>query len=160
MMNACKTAAFLFVLSFVAVSLTHAGGHGGPGALDNHGGGPGNRGGGVGALLDGPRTERWLAGLAPDQRRRARVILEEERPSIQDLHYQIRCKMQELESLNYDNDIHPDALPRLGWELQKLRDQLYAAYLRVHERMRREVGVEFVRPGSRGCRGISQFNHM
>ena len=53
-----------------------------------------------------------------------------------------------------------DALSRLGWELQKLRDQLNDAYQRVHERMRQEVGVEFVRPGRRGCRSSSQFNHM
>lgn len=141
MLNACKTAAFLVVLSFVTVSLSHAGGHGGR------------------TLLDGPRTESWLAGLAPDQQRRARVVLEEERPVIEDLHAQIRRKMRELESLNYDNDIPPDALPRLGWELQQLRDRLYAAYQRVCDRMRREIGVDFVRPGRRGCRSISQFDH-
>ena len=116
MMRAYKIVALMFALYFVAVSLAHAGGHGGRMALE------------------GPRTERWLAGLPPEQ--------------------------QELEGLNYDNDIRPDALSRLGWELQKLRDQLHDAYQRVHERMRQEVGVEFVRPGRRGCRSISQFNHM
>ncbi|WP_299392875.1 hypothetical protein [uncultured Desulfovibrio sp.] len=142
MMRAYKIVAFMFALYFAAVSLAHAGGHGGRMALE------------------GPRTERWLAGLPPEQQQKARIILEEERPAIQELHYRIRCKMQELEGLNYDNDIRPDALSRLGWELQKLRDQLHDAYQRVHERMRQEVGVEFVRPGRRGCRSISQFNHM
>ena len=142
MTRAYKIVVLLFVLSLAAVTLAHAGGHRGRMALE------------------GPRTERWLAGLPPDQQQKARVILEEERPGIQDLHYRIRCTMQELESLNYDNDISPDALSRLGWELQQLRDQLHAAYQRVCERMRREVGVEFVRPGRRGCRSISQFDHM
>lgn len=142
MMKAHKIVVLVVVLSLVAVSLAHAGGHGRRMALE------------------GPRTERWLAGLPAEQQQKARVILEEERPGIQDLHYRIRCKMQELEGLNYDNDIRPDALSRLGWELQKLRDELHAAYQRLHERMRREVGVDFVRPGRRGCRSISQFNHM
>ena len=142
MMRAYKIIAFMLALCFAAVSLAHAGGHRGRMALE------------------GPRTERWLAGLPPEQQQKARVILEEERPGIQNLHYQIHCKMQELEGLNYDNDISPDALSRLGWEWQKLRDQLHAAYQHVYERMRQEIGVEFVRPGRRGCRSISQFNHM
>ena len=144
MTRAYKIVAFMVALYFAAaISLAHAqGGHG-------------RR-----LALEGPRTERWLAGLSPELRQKARVILEEERPRIQNLHYQIHCKMQELEGLNYDNDIRPDALPRLGWELQKLRDQLHAAYQHIHERMRRELGVDFVRPGRRGCRSISQFDHM
>ena len=81
MMRAYKIIAFMLALCFAAVSLAHAGGHRGRMALE------------------GPRTERWLAGLPPEQQQKARVILEEERPGIQDLHYRIHCKMQELEGL-------------------------------------------------------------
>lgn len=83
----------------------------------------------------------WLAGLEPLQRERARAILREAHPAIHDLRVQIREKKAELEDLRFDSSTPPDALPRLGRELQQLRRQLRERLRIVSERLRSEAGI-------------------
>lgn len=83
----------------------------------------------------------WLASLEPLQRERARAILREAHPAIHDLRVQIREKKAELEDLRFDRSTPPDALPRLGRELQQLRMQLRERLRVVSERLRSEAGI-------------------
>ncbi|MGE9984053.1 periplasmic heavy metal sensor [Desulfovibrio sp. SGI.169] len=96
--------------------------------------------------------EEWLARLSPAQRAKARIIIDDARPRVRELRSRIRKKMAELESLSYDQETSPATLPRLGRELQLLRDELRATLMEVDRRMLREVGVSLGPPISRGCR--------
>lgn len=96
--------------------------------------------------------DEWLAELSPSQRAKARIIIDEVRPNVRELRARIREKMTELESLSYDQATSPDTLPRLGRELQLLRDELRATLLEMDKRLLREVGVSLGPPISRGCR--------
>ena len=99
-------------------------------------------------------VEEWLADLPAEQRERVRTILEEERPVIEELRERIHAKMDELDRLSYNANTPSDALPRLGWELQMLRDSLRSQYRRVRERLQVEVGVNFPVNRGRGCRSM------
>ncbi len=99
-------------------------------------------------------VEEWLSELPADQRERARSILDEERPAIVELRERIHAKMDELDRLSYNANTPSDTLPRLGWELQKLRDSLRAQYRRVRERLQVEAGVTFPVNRGRGCRSM------
>lgn len=101
-------------------------------------------------------VEEWLAELPAEQRERARTILEEERPAIEELRERIYAKMDELDSLSYSATTPSDALPRLGWELQNLRESLRACYRRVCDRLRAEAGVTFPVNRGRGCRSMTR----
>lgn len=96
--------------------------------------------------------DEWLQSLSPVQQAKAKSILEETRPRIKELRKRIQNKMVELESLNYDRETSPETLPRLGRELQLLRDELRAELLHMDDRMLREVGVSLGPPVTRGCR--------
>lgn len=100
--------------------------------------------------------EEWLAELPQDKRDSIRIILDEERPAIQELRQRIRGKMQELDNLIYSSDTPGDALARLGWELQTLRESLRDRYRHVRQRIYEEVGVRLPRARGRGCRSITQ----
>lgn len=132
----------LLLLSLSLPTDVAAGGHG-------HGG-HGN-GGGYRQYRD---VEEWLSGLPPEQGARARAILDEERPAIQELRARIHAKMDELDSLSYNANTPSDALPRLGWELQTLRDELRARYRHVRQRLLDEAGVDFPGHRGRGCRSM------
>lgn len=99
-------------------------------------------------------VEEWLSELPPAQGERARAILDEERPAILELRERIHAKMEELDSLSYNANTPSDALPRLGWELQNLREELRARYRRVRERLYEEAGVDFPNHRGRGCRSM------
>lgn len=101
-------------------------------------------------------VEEWLSELPADQRDRARAILDEERPAIEDLRARIHAKMDELDSLSYNANTPSDALPRLGWELQTLRESLRSRYRRVRERLQLEAGVNFPVKRGRGCRSMTR----
>ncbi len=96
--------------------------------------------------------DEWMQSLSPVQQARAKSILAEARPRIKELRKRIQNKMVELESLNYDRATSPETLPRLGRELQLLRDELRAELLYMDDRMLREVGVSLGPPVTRGCR--------
>ena len=113
----------LLLLSLTLPSGALAGGHG--------------HGGGHRQYRD---VEEWLSELPVEQRERARDILDEERPAIEELRARIHAKMDELDRLSYNANTPSDALPRLGWELQNLRDSLRSQYRRVRERLQVEAG--------------------
>lgn len=96
--------------------------------------------------------DAWLAELSPDQRAKARTIIDEAQPRVRELRTRIREKMAELESLSYDQATSPDTLPRLGRELQLLRNELRATLLEMDRRLLREAGVSPGAPMSRGGR--------
>lgn len=119
-----------------------AGGHGEAGHDNGHG--------------RSRNMDEWLAELPQDKRDSVRLILEEERPAIQELRQRIGEKMQELDSLTYSSDTPGDALARLGWELQTLRETLRTRYRHVRQRIYEEVGIRLPRTRGRGCRSITQ----
>ncbi|WP_291440992.1 hypothetical protein, partial [Desulfovibrio sp.] len=95
--------------------------------------------------------DMWLDYLPAGQRMKAQIIVEEYRPKVRDLRQRIFSKKSELEELSYNRNTAPDALPRLGRELQVLRDELQALLIHADQRMRREVGIPLGTLVSRGC---------
>ena len=76
-----------------------AGGH--------HGGGHGPRG--------YRNVDQWLQSLPEEQQVKARAILEEARPAIEDTRWRIRQKREELAHFDYAEDSSAETLSRLGW---------------------------------------------
>lgn len=83
----------------------------------------------------------WLDQLPGFQREKARKILKDAHPVMHDLRNRIREKKRELVSLSFDRNTPPETLPRLGQELQDLRDQLKARLKEVENRLYYEAGV-------------------
>ena len=106
-----------------------AGGH--------HGGGHGPRG--------YRNVDQWLQSLPEEQQVKARAILEEARPAIEDTRWRIRQKREELAHFDYAEDSSAETLSRLGWELQDLRDRLRLQLAQLEGRLLDEVGVSFRR---------------
>lgn len=121
----------LFLLPLLAVGGGHHGGHG-PGGYRN--------------------VDQWLQSLPPDQQDKARAILEEARPGIEETRWRIHQKREELAHFDYAADSSAETLSRLGWELQDLRDHLRLQLSQLENRLLEEVGVSFRRAGKgRGC---------
>lgn len=93
----------------------------------------------------------WLQQLTPQQRLKAQAIIDTYSPHILELRESIARKKRELALLSYNQTTSPDTLPRLGQELQRLRDELQALLLRADQQMCTEVGVSLGSPQSRGC---------
>lgn len=92
--------------------------------------------------------------ISPEQQAIADTIMDEARPRIQELHQKLHDKMMELKTFSYDKDTDPEVLPRLGRELQALRDALRAELQVLDTRLEQEAGFN-VRPRSgRGCSGL------
>ena len=96
--------------------------------------------------------EAWISRLPPDLQGKARAVVAAHAPRLDGLHEGIRLKMGELVALRYDGETPPESLPRLGHELQELRDALHAEIIRMDEELRREIGVSPGPPPGRGCR--------
>lgn len=84
---------------------------------------------------------QWLDSLNPLQRDRARKILREAHPIMHDLRMAIRDKKMQLATLSFDRYTAPETLPKLGQELQDLRNALRGKLELVADRLEREVGV-------------------
>lgn len=93
----------------------------------------------------------WLEGLPPMQRAAAQQVVDHYLPQVQALRQRILLKKNELAQLRYDLETPPDTLPRLGRDLQHLRDELRALLLRADADMRSQAGVALGAPLSRGC---------
>lgn len=83
----------------------------------------------------------WLASLPDFQREKARKILRDAHPMLHALREGIREKKGELVALSFDRNTPPETLPRLGQELQDLRDQLKVGLKEVEKRLKIEAGV-------------------
>lgn len=95
-------------------------------------------------------VRQWLESLPADQREQAHKILREAHPDVHALRVRIREKKAELEELRFDSTTPPDTLPRIGLELQMLRNQLRRRLLHVSELLRTEVGVPMGPIGEEG----------
>lgn len=84
----------------------------------------------------------WLDSLEPFKRERARAILREAHPYLEDLREAIRDKKAQLAALSFDRGTSPETLPRLGMELQKLKASLRDRLKQVTNRLRFEAGVD------------------
>ena len=108
-----------------------------------------------GLVYRSPGTGELLQSLPEDQQVKARAILEEARPAIEDTRWRIRQKREELARFDYAEDSSAETLSRLGWELQALRDRLRLQLAQLEGRLLDEVGVSFRRAGkSRGCNSM------
>lgn len=83
----------------------------------------------------------WLVSLPPYQREKARKILKEEQPGLHALRGAIRDKKSQLATLSFGRDTRPEALPKLGQELQQLRKALSDGLKKVGDRLKYEAGV-------------------
>lgn len=83
----------------------------------------------------------WLDSLPAFQREKARKILREAHPGLHALRTGIREKKSELVALSFDRNTPAETLPRLGQELQNLRDRLKAGLKEVEKRLKIEAGV-------------------
>lgn len=100
-------------------------------------------------------VEQWLQSLPEEQQVKARAILEEARPGIEDTRWRIRQKREELARFDYAEDSSAETLARLGGELQALRRHLRHQLEALEERLLSEVGVSFRRAvKSRGCNSM------
>lgn len=84
---------------------------------------------------------RWLEGLPPRQQAQARKILQEAHPEVHVLRVRIRETKATLAGLSFDSGTPTDTLPRLGLELQKLRNRLRKRLSEISEQLRTQVGV-------------------
>ncbi|MBD5558189.1 MAG: hypothetical protein HDQ92_06520 [Desulfovibrio sp.] len=84
---------------------------------------------------------RWLETLPARQRQQARKILQEAHPGVHVLRVRIRETKARLERLAFDSDTPTDTLPRLGLELQMLRNRLRKRLQEITDQLRTEVGV-------------------
>ena len=93
----------------------------------------------------------WLQQLSPSQRAKAQAVIDEYSPKVNELRKSIMQKKNELAQLSYNQKTSPETLPRLGHELQQLRDELRDLLQRADQRMDNEVGVPLGSPQTRGC---------
>lgn len=105
---------------------------------------------------DGRTSSTEERGLSDEQRRQAERILEESRPRVQHLKQQIRAKVLELKMFMYDSNTDPAVLPRMGRELQVLRDELRQALNEIDARLAREAGILISHRRGRGCSGLGR----
>lgn len=93
----------------------------------------------------------WMEHLSVEQRGLAEQILSDARPRLHELRQQLRFKMSEIKTFVYGRGTDPDVLPRLGQELQTLRNALYAELRTLEARLASEAGVPAPIYSGRGC---------
>ena len=98
-----------------------------------------------------------LDQLPQEQRIKADAIVSDSLPRLQELDGQIHCKVDELQALTYSDEADPEALPKLGLDLQRLRNELRATLAAVNLRLQREAGVQLQHPMGRGCQSMRVY---
>lgn len=93
---------------------------------------------------------QWLQTLPPREREQARKILREAHPDVHVLRVRIREIKARLEGLSFDSANPTDTLPRLGQELQMLRNRLRKRLQEISDQLRTEVGVPMGPVGADG----------
>lgn len=91
-----------------------------------------------------------LDSLPREKQGKAMAIVEDSLPTLRSIDCQISLKVEELNAMTFDNEQSPENLPRLGMELQRLREELRSALNMVNLRLQREVGVSMKVPSSGG----------
>ena len=97
----------------------------------------------------------WREQLTPEQRAVVDAIIDEARPRLRALRQQVHDKVRELKSFAYAEQTDPDVLPRLGRELQGLRDELHREIMAVRQRISEATGVSLGDHPGRGCSNLS-----
>ncbi len=97
---------------------------------------------------------RCFEDLPEDRQLKASAIVSESLPAIEDLDERIDRKRQELQAVTFSEQADAETLPKLGMDLQRLRNELRAVLMKVNVRLQREVGVSLQAPDSRGCRAM------
>ena len=105
----------------------------------------------------GPTTIDSIDNLPREKQVKAMAIVEDSLPTLRSLDMQIGLKMQELSSMTFDSDESPQALPKLGMELQRLREELRKALNMVNLRLQNEVGVSMQVPAKGGVRTMRDY---
>lgn len=100
---------------------------------------------------------RCLGDLPQERQEKANAIVTEAMPTLEDLDQRISLKMDELQGLTFSESGDAENLPRLGLDLQLLRNQLREALMQVNMRLQQEVGVQLPPPG-RGCRSMRVYH--
>lgn len=83
----------------------------------------------------------WLDDMDPQQRKIAYKILHEAHTDMRSLRIAIREKKKELATMSFNRHTTPEALPRLGQELQVLRKTLRNKLEKISMRLTQEAGV-------------------
>lgn len=97
----------------------------------------------------------WREQLTPEQRAVADAIIDEARPRLRALRQQVHDKVRELKGFAYAEQTDPEVLPRLGRELQGLRDELHREIMAVRQRISEATGVSLGDHPGRGCSNLS-----
>ncbi|MDO5536415.1 MAG: hypothetical protein Q4F72_02640 [Desulfovibrionaceae bacterium] len=100
-----------------------------------------------------------LDDLPEDRQARASEIVSESLPALQAIDARISLKMDELKAVTYSDEADAETLPKLGMDLQRLRNEMRDALMQVNLRLMREVGVQMPPPAGRGCRSMRVFHH-
>ncbi|MDD4701483.1 MAG: hypothetical protein PHI96_04620 [Desulfovibrio sp.] len=95
----------------------------------------------------GMPQEQWHARQCIE----ADIIISEFTPKLCELRRNIINKKGELEALKFNRNTAPDALSRLGRDLQILRGELHLTLTHADQRMRDATGIPLGIPTSRGC---------
>ncbi len=98
--------------------------------------------------------KQLLGGLSGERRLKASAIVSDSLPELEALDARIDGKMEELKELTYADDADPEALARLGLELQSLRGELREKLRQVNSRLLNETGVQLKISGGRGVRSF------
>lgn len=86
-------------------------------------------------------ARQWLDTLPPAKREIARAIMRQSNPRAAALRQAINEKKAQLAGVNFNRDVAPETLPRLGLELQQLRRDLRSELLRTHFRLSRDAYI-------------------
>ncbi len=95
-----------------------------------------------------------IDNLPEEQRIKAAAIVNDSLPRLQELDGRILGKVDELQSLTFSDNADPQALPKLGLDLQRLRRELLEALAAVNLRLQQEVGLELLDTRGRGCQSM------
>ncbi|MBQ7584932.1 MAG: hypothetical protein IJU40_01620 [Desulfovibrionaceae bacterium] len=74
------------------------------------------------------QVEDFLTKLESPPPANLKAQIERRKASIKELQQILTLKLSELRSLRYDQKSSPEALPKLGLELQELRSKIYQEY--------------------------------
>ncbi len=95
-----------------------------------------------------------IDNLPEEQRLKAAAIVNDSLPRLQELDGRILGKVDELQSLTFSDNADPQALPKLGLDLQRLRRELLEALAAVNLRLQQEVGLQLLDKRGRGCQSM------
>lgn len=84
----------------------------------------------------------WLNSLEPEKREIARKIMLDAHPVLHNLRKAISEKKAQLAAISFGPNTKPEALTRIGVELQKLRFALQTELEKLKSRLASEAGVD------------------